>query len=144
MRLSYKNNKGFSLAEAILATVVLSIAVTGVLLPFVSGATVRAEGVRRTLAVKLANDLLEEIVKTQFDQIIAEYDGYSEAQGQVKDAGDVVFTDLNYAMFSRDVSCDYVYVLQQAGTTAPNLISVTVWVYYDSKPVVTINRLVAE
>ena len=67
---SCKNQKGFSLAEAMIATVVLGIAAAGVLLPFTSGATVRAEGMRRTLAAKLASDLMEEIIGTEFDQII--------------------------------------------------------------------------
>ena len=56
MRRNYKNRKGFSLAEAMMATVVLSIAAAGVLLPFTSGARVRAEGMRRTLGAKLASD----------------------------------------------------------------------------------------
>ena len=86
-------HKGFSLAEAMMATVVLSIAAAGVLLPFTGGAAVRAEGRRSTLASKLAADLVEQIIRTDFEQIVTAYDGYAEAQGHVKDAGGVVFTD---------------------------------------------------
>ena len=39
--------RGFTLAEAMLATVVLGIAAAGILLPFTSGATVQAEGMRQ-------------------------------------------------------------------------------------------------
>ncbi len=92
---NYKHRKGFTLAEAMIATVVLGIAAAGVLLPFMNGAVVRAEGTRRTLAAKIAGDLMEEIVNTPFEQIIAGYDGYAEPQGQVKDASGIVFTDLN-------------------------------------------------
>lgn len=140
-----KIRKGFSLAEATIALVVLGIAAAGVLLPFTTGAKVRAEGTRRTLAAKLANDLMEEIVNTPFDQIIGQYDGYAEAQGQVKDANGVVFSDLNYANFSRDASCAYVYVPPQSELLAPpNFILAMVRVYYSGSEMVVVNRLVHE
>lgn len=136
--------RGFTLAEAMMATVVLGIAAAGVLLPFTSGAAARAEGMRRTLAAKLAGDLAEQIVSTPFEEIVATYDGYSEPQGQIKDATGTVFTDAYYAKFSRDVSCAYVYVPQQSGATAPNFIRVTVRVYYSERQIVSVSRLVAE
>ena len=139
-----KNAKAFTLVEAMMATVVLGIAATGVLLPFTSGAAVRAEGMRRTLGAKLASDLMQEIVNTPFNQIIAGYGAFSEAQGQVKDAGGVVFTDSNYVMFSRDSICDYVYVPQESGTGVAKFILVTVRVYYSGKEIAIINRLVSE
>ncbi len=112
-----------------MATVVLGIAAAGVLLPFTSGAAVRAEGMRRTLGAKLASDLMEEIVNTPFEQIAAGYDGYFEAQGQIKDAGGAVFTDSYYVKFSRDSMCDYVYVPQESGAGASKFIRITVRVY---------------
>jgi prepilin-type N-terminal cleavage/methylation domain-containing protein len=135
---------GFTLAEAMLATVVLGIAAAGILLPFTSGATVQAEGMRRTLGVKLASDLMQEIVNTPFDQIIAGYGAYSEAEGQIRDAGGVVFTDLNYARFSRNSVCNYVYVPQESGTGVSKFILVTVRVFYSGKEIAVINRLVSE
>jgi hypothetical protein len=129
-----------------MAVVVLAIAAAGVLLPFSSGARVRAEGVRRTLGAKLADDLMEEIINTPFDEIVAYYN-YSELQGQVEDAAGAVFTDLHYANFSRDVSCEYVTVPQQSPQSEPencNFIRVTVHVYYSGRRIATINRLVSE
>jgi len=139
-----KNAKAFTLAEAMIATVVLGIAAAGVLLPFTRGAAVQAEGMRRTLGAKLASDLMQEIVNTQFNQIVAAYGAFSEAQGQVKDAGGVVFTDSNYAMFSRDSTCDYVYVPQESGTGVTKFILITVRVHYSGKEIAIINRLVNE
>ncbi len=127
-----------------MATVVLGIAAAGVLLPFTSGAAVRAEGMRRTLGAKLASDLMEEIVNTPFEQIVAGYDGYSEAEGQVRDASGVVFTGSNYAGFSRDSICDYVYVPQESGAGVSKYIRVTVRVYYSDKEIAIINRLVSK
>jgi len=150
-----------------MATVVLAIAAAGVLLPFASGAKVRAEGLRRTLAAKLAADLMEEITTRPFhdpDGSVYDYNlgpdtgetaavdfdniddfhGYSESQGQIKDATGTAFTDPAYAKFSRDVSCDYVYVSQQSGEGEPNFIRVTVRVCYDGREIIAMNRLVCE
>jgi prepilin-type N-terminal cleavage/methylation domain-containing protein len=135
-------HKGFSLAEAMMATVVLGIAAAGVLLPFTSGAAVRAEGMRMTLAARLAGDLMEEIINTPFEEILAGYDGYAEPQGQVKDVSGTAFTDSNYAGFSRDVSCAYVRVPQESETGELKFIRVTVRVYYSGKQIAIINRLI--
>ena len=134
--------KGFSLAEAMMATVVLGIAAAGVLLPFTAGAAARAEGGRRMLASRLGADLVEQIIRTDFDQMITDYDGYVEVQGEVKDAGGVEFTDSRYANFSRTAICEYVYMPEESGAASPRFILVTVSVYYSGKEIATVNRLV--
>ncbi len=131
--------KGFSLAEAIMAMTVLGIAAAGVILPFSTGAQVQASGMQRTLAVKLASDLMEDIINTPFEQIVDGYN-YAESIGQVKDAGGVVFSDSKYAYFSRDVSCEYVFL----GDAEANFIQATVRVYYDGEEIVKIDRLISE
>ncbi|MHC4475322.1 MAG: type IV pilus modification PilV family protein [Planctomycetota bacterium] len=138
------NRKGFTLAEAMLAALILGVAAAGVLLPFTSGAVVRAEGMRRTLAAKLAGDLTEQIVNTPFEDVVAGFDGYTEPQGQVTDFAGVVFTYPAYANFSRDVSCEYVVVPQESGTMEPMFIRVTVRVYYSGKQIAVINRLITK
>ena len=158
-------HKGFTLAEAMMATVVLGIAAAGALLPFTSGAAVRAEGMRRTLGAKLAGDLMEEIILKPFHDPdgssydyspgpdageitladfdnVDDFDGYAEPQGQVKDVSGTVFTDSNYANFSRDVSCAYVRVSQESETGELKFIRVTVRVYYSGKQIAIINRLI--
>ncbi|MCK4292463.1 MAG: hypothetical protein KAY65_04655 [Planctomycetes bacterium] len=127
-----------------MATVVLSIAAAGVLLPFTSGEAVRVEGARRTLAAKLAGDLTEQILRTPFEQIVAGYDGYLETQGGVKDVSGAVFTDSNYAKFSRAASCEYVYMPQESGAANPQFILITVRVYYSGREIATVNRLVSQ
>jgi prepilin-type N-terminal cleavage/methylation domain-containing protein len=158
-------HRGFTLAEAMLAMVVLGIAAAGVLLPFSSGAAVQAEGVRRTLSAKLAGDLMEQITTLPFHDPdgsayyynegpdageatledfdnIDDFDGYTELQGQVRDSNGMVFTDLNYIKFSRDASCEYVYVPQESQLHTPEYILVTVRVCYDGREIAAINRLV--
>jgi hypothetical protein len=135
---------GFTLAEAIMATVVLSIAAAGVLLPFTGGAAVRAEGLRRTLAARLASDLMEEILETPYSQVLSAYDGYNEPKGLVKDSGGAVFSDPSYANFSRSASCEYVYVPQEPGTQEAKYIRATVRVYYSGREIAVIDRLISK
>ena len=137
-----KNRKGFSLAEGMMATIVLGVAAAGVLLPFTTGAKVRSEGMRLTLASKLAGDLMEEVVNTPFEQIIANYN-YSEAEGQIQDASGALFGGANYFRFSREVSSELIYVAQQDGSKPPNFIRVTVRVYYNGSESAIINRLIS-
>ena len=165
-----RSRKGLTLVEAMLAVVVLAIAAAGVLLPFVSGATVRAEGTRRTLAAGLASDLMEQIVRLPFHDPsgaasdyhagpesgetgpasfdnVDDFHGYAEPQGQVKDATGAVFADAKYATFSRNVTCVYVTVPPQAMQTDPakcDAILVTVRVDCSSKETATLRRLVSE
>lgn len=134
---------GFTLIEATLAVVVLGIAAAGVLLPFSSGAAAQADGLHRTKAALLAGDLLEQIVSKPYSSIAA-YNGYTEAQGQVKDAAGNVYTDPVYAKFSRSVSCDYIYAAQQAGTYSSVFIRVTVKVYYGGSELISLTRLVSQ
>jgi prepilin-type N-terminal cleavage/methylation domain-containing protein len=157
---------GFSLVEAMMAVVVLGIAAAGVLLPFVSGAAVQAEGAHRTLAAELAGDLMEQILRLPFHDPndvtsynlgpdagdldnIDDYHGYTELQGQVKDVDGAVFavTDSRYANFSRSVTCEYHAMWPQPAPGSPaecDFISVTVQVSYSGKEMVTIVRLVSE
>lgn len=160
---------GFTLAEAMLATVVLGIAAAGILLPFTNGATVQAEGMRRTLGAKLASDLMEQITTKPFhdpngsfydyyegrdvgETTLEDFDnlddfhGYFELQGQLKDSAGIVFADPAYANFSRYVSCDYVIVPQQLPCEKDqcNFIQITVRVYYSGKEIIVVNRLVSE
>jgi len=160
-----RSREGFTLVEAMLAVVVLAIAAAGVLLPFVSGATVRAEGTRRTLAAGLASDLMEQILRLPFHDPtgsasdyspgpdagdldnIDDYDGYNEAQGQVKDATGAVFTDPKYVNFSRNVTCAYVAASPQPAPSDPaqcKFILVMVQVNYSGRETATIRRLVSE
>jgi len=139
---------GFTLAEATMAMVILGIAAAGVLLPFADGASVQAEGLHRSLGASLANDLLERIIATPFDQVTAApptgWHGYTEVQGQVKDASGTTFTDPIYANYSRNVSCINVCVPQQAGIAAPSFALASVRVYYGGREIAAVHRLISQ
>ena len=128
-----------------MATVVLGIAAAGVLLPFTSGAQMRAEGMRRTLGAKLAGDLMEKFINTPFEDLAANGDGYiAEPQGQVKDAGGVEFGDPMYANFSRDASCVYVRVPHESEIGEFKFIRATVRVKYNEGEIVSLRRLISK
>lgn len=134
-----KTRGGFTLAEAMLAMVVLSLAAAGVLLPAVSGASIQAEGLHRTLGAVLASDAIEQIVSVPFDQVVANLGDYNyvEAQGQLKDASGTIFTDSTYDNFSRQVEC----------TWDPNqdfFVLVTVRVFYLGREVMNVQRLISK
>ncbi|MFC1738949.1 hypothetical protein ACFL1G_07880 [Planctomycetota bacterium] len=140
---SVKNPGGFSLAEAMLAVVILGMAASVVLLPFATSAAIQAEGRNRTLSAILASDLVEIITTTSFDEIIDAYDGYYEMQGQMKDVSGAVFTDSNYANFSRNVTCEYVRVSQESEEKQAKFILVTVRVYYKGSEIAIMNKLIS-
>lgn len=137
------NRKALTLTEVMIAMVVLTIATAGVVLPYSAGAAVRIDAARRTLAVKLAGDLLEDIVATDFDSIVDDYDGYGQAVGDFAGGmGSLITADsATYAGFSRIVSCQYVYVSQQDGTASPNFVRITVSTYYQGQLLASLNCL---
>ena len=149
-----RNKTGFTLIEALLAAVILAIAAAGVILPFSSGASLEAEGVRLAQAAAIASNLMEKIASkpitdpdTQtagdYDDV-KDYDGYEESQGQIKDpAGDLI-TSSEYAPFSRQVTCDDVRLAQQSDLFSPTCVQVTVTVAYNGRTMATLTRLVSK
>ncbi len=140
-----KNRKGFTLAEALMAVVLLSIAAAGVLLPFTSGAVVRAEGAQRTLAAKLASDLMEKVINTDFSVIVGLYN-YTEAKGAISKEDGIggVFTSAHYSDFSRSVSSSYVYMPQESGSGEAKFILVTIRMYHKDIEKVVLRRLIGK
>jgi type II secretory pathway pseudopilin PulG len=135
---------GFTLAEALLAVVLLGMAASSVLLPFTTGTIVRKEGARRTLAANLASEQMEKVIMTPFSQIISTWNNTTENTGQLKDGQGNTLTSSAYDSFSRTTTCKSVLVSQQSGVLGSSLISINVVVLYKGAPLVTLNRLVSE
>lgn len=161
--------KGFTLFEALLAAVILAIAVVAVALPFTAGARSQEEETRKTLAVSLAEDLMEEILLKPFEEpgdgdhlieeeedfgpepdeasrahfdAIDDYHGYTEAPGAVTGPDGAVLPDRAASWLSRHVTVEYVYVQDQDQLRDPSFLRVTVMVRYRGDPLVTLTRLV--
>lgn len=126
-----------------LAVVVLAVAAASLITPFSAGAAIQAEGNHRTLAAKLACDLLEQIMRIDFDQIVATYNGYTETTGHVKNASGVEFNDPLYDNYSRSATCEYVYTPQQSGIAGTEFILVKVTVSYNDIELADVTRLVS-
>jgi prepilin-type N-terminal cleavage/methylation domain-containing protein len=139
-----KKEDGFTLTEAILAMVILGISSVIVLLPFSTGAAIHAEGVHRTLAANLASELMEKVTNTAFEQVVTTFDGYSEPEGGLRDCHGQLYNSSNYENFSRNVSCNYVYVPQESGDKESNYILVLVRVYYQGGEIATIHKLISK
>ncbi len=123
-----------------IAMVILAVATSAVILPFSAGAAVHAEGAKRTLAAKLAADLLEEIQNApaiiDFDLIDDYYDNIFEPAGMVRDANGQIFTDPVYSKFARISTCSL------APLGGEDLWWVTVEIRYDSLEVLRMSTLI--
>jgi type II secretory pathway pseudopilin PulG len=135
---------GFTLAEALLAVVLLGIAASSILLPFTAGAVLRKEGAARTLASNLASEQMEKVLRTPFADIVLTWNDHTEQAGTLTDSAGNTLAGNTYSPFTRTTTCSYVRTGQQSGLTDASLIHVTVDVTYRGASLVTLNRLISE
>ncbi len=151
------SNGGFTLLEALLATVVLVMVVGAVVMPFTAGAANTAQNARSTLAVNLAQNLMEEILAKSFsdpDESEAgetgrdnwddmdDYDGYSEAEGEIAGFDGVVVNDPSAVALTREVTVESVYIAGQDQSEEPTFLRICVNVRYHGDALVSLSRLV--
>jgi MSHA pilin protein MshD len=161
-RRSHRVRTGFTLAEALLATVILVTAITAITLPFAAGARAEQADARMCLAVSLAQEMMEEILakpfsdpqgdttpgpdagetrRARFDNV-DDYHGYYEGPGQIADATGAVLTTPIAKGLSRQVTCEYVFVSGQDTSQPATFVRVIVTVSYNGSPLVKLTRLV--
>jgi len=149
---------GFTLLEALLAAVILAMAITAITMPFTAAAQNEQIDARQTLAVNLAEEMMEEILSqpvddpdgqsapgpekdekslSQFDNI-DDYDGLVETGG----FGDAVEDQAESAGLSRVVTVSYVRVAGQDTDDEPAFIRVSVEVSHNGSGIVRLTRLV--
>lgn len=154
--------QGFSLIEAMIASTILAATVTAVSLPFTAGAQNEQDSARTTLAVALAEELMEEILSKPFNDPNGvqtpgpeagettralytntdDYHGYTEADGQIKDSNGCSCATPLATGLSRSALAEYVYLPGQSPLRSPSVIRVTVAVSYKGRAVSTLQRLV--
>ncbi len=149
-------SSGFTLLEALLAAVVLAIVVGAIIMPFTVGAANTAQNARSTLAVNLAQDLMEEILAKPFSDPneseagetgrsnwddMDDYDGYCEAVGTIAGFDGVTVDDPAAALLTRSATVESVYVAGQDQAEQPTFLRITVDVRYRGEVVVTLSRL---
>lgn len=151
----------FTLAESLLAAAILAIAVAAVTVPFASAARNEQADARRTLALGLSQEMLEEVLTRPFldpdgastpgpgnDETsrdlfdaIDDYDGYTELPGQIATIDGVVMSGSAATGLSRHVSAEYVYVSGQSTGGGPTFIRVTVAVKFNGDTIAEVTRL---
>lgn len=159
-----KHGEGFTLLEALLASVILAAGVAAITVPFAAGARNEQVDTRRTVAVGLAEEILEEILtlpfeddlpgyarhpgpdpgeyeRSMFDNI-DDYHQYTEGEGEITSVDGQSLDDLSATGLSRKVTTQYIYVNGQSMSEPPSFIRVTVEVRYKQQPIVTLTRLV--
>ncbi len=153
---------GLTLLECMMASVVLAISVFAVTLPFTVGARNEEVQQRRTVAVALAQEMMEEILSKPFSDPqglsmpgpetdeysrwlfdnIDDYDSLYEYFGMYGDTTMQPVSDPAMIGLSRHVTTKYVYVSGQQTDQPPTFIRVTVEVRYESTPMVALTRLI--
>ena len=121
--------RGFTLTEALLASVLIAIAAGSILIPFSAGASARAEADNKELSLYLANNLLEQILACDYENLITTYDGYFETEGQIKKADGSLMPQDQYRYFSRSVRCSEVFLSGQDSLSDSTFIKIEVVVY---------------
>ena len=154
---------GFTLIEALLASGVLAASIGAITCPFIAAAQNEQEDARRTVALHLAQELMEEIIDRPFDDEdgvgalgpdfgeyaidefdnIDDFDGYSDAGIYAEDIWEpLVVNDPAASGLTHHATTAYVYVSGQDSSQTPTFIRVTVEVKRSGDPLITLSRLV--
>ena len=107
MLLKRKTDRGFTLAEVLLAMVLLAMAAAGIALPFATAASVQRESGVRLTAARLASDKIEQL-RAAAETLEEGIDLTEAAAGNIKKADGIFFKfrDRYYADFSRKVTVE--------------------------------------
>lgn len=152
----------FTLAEALIASAILVASITAISLPFTAAAHNQQAEARRTVAVSLAQELMEEILskpfadpngastpgpeagettRALFDNL-DDYNGFAESEGQIIGLdGQTVSTPAALGL-SRSAAVSYIYLGGQSTADPPSFVRVTVMVRYRNQPETSLTRLV--
>ena len=153
--------RGFTLVEALLAAAILAMAIMAITAPFTAATRNEQADGRRTVAVSLASEIMEEIISKPFDDPdgasavgpetgestresfdnIDDYHGYRETAGNIVDGGGTLAGDPLAHDLSRQVTTTYIYVAGQDMAGSPDFIRVEVTVSRKGLPLVSLTRL---
>ena len=156
--------RGFTLAEALLASTILAIVGATTTLPFVAGVQRTNEAARLEQAVSLGQAMMEEVLarpffepgmrtpapgpgpgetsRDKFDNL-DDFHGFTESATGLKDYRNVAITDTSCAGLWRDVTVTYVTFPNQAASDTNSYVSIRVRVMDGNAPLVTLNRIVS-
>lgn len=151
------NRRGFTLLEALLASVLLASVIVSITTPFTAGAWQTLQDRKSTIAVALAQEMMEEILsicnqpQMTVDQGVVprptfttplHYDNYIENDGAIRNSRGSIITDPLASGLSRHVNVEYVTVANQRAEDHQAFISISVVVKQYGQPAVSLTRLV--
>lgn len=154
----------FTLAEALLSAVILAIVSASASLPFAAGLHQTNEAAKLETATILGQAMMEEIMARPFfeeDERVAapgpgagetsrilynnidDFDGLAEASGDLHDFMDLSVDDDWLDGYWREVTVQYVTLsgLGQKTDDVNSFVHITVTVYYETLPLVRLDRL---
>ncbi len=152
---------GFTLIEALIATSILGFTALGITAALTAGITQNELSGRYTVAVNLAQGLLDEILTHQFDDAgtypagpeggetravfnnVTDYHGLSEPEGGIQDGGGNTLTDPSLVGYSRAATAEYVFFPGQDTAANPTFIYVTVEVKYKGASMIKLKRIIS-
>jgi prepilin-type N-terminal cleavage/methylation domain-containing protein len=152
-----KRRRGLTLLECLVASAVLAMLGAAVIVPFSVGAQAAAQDARTTLAVALAQDMMEEILSHSFKDPngteagesgrptwddMRDYDQFFENEGNIYASDGTLVGDPMAAYLSRRASVQAVYVSGQNQSLPASFLCVTVYVYYHGDQLIKLTRLV--
>jgi len=158
--------RGMTLMEALLASTLLAMGASAIVLPFTTAAQNEEADARRTLAVHLAQEMIEEILSKPFDDPqgggavgpegdetsrglydnIDDYNGYAEGYDQALNSivgltGQSI-SEPAAEYLSRHVATTYVYVAGQDSGDDPSFIRIDVTVKHKNNKMLSLTRMV--
>ncbi len=155
-----------TLMEALLASTMLAMGASAVLLPFSVGAQSETEDARRTFALYLGRELMEEIISKPFDDPagggglgpdggessralfdnIDDYNGYEDGYGKsisrLVGMNGQIINGAAIEGLQREAAIAYIHVSGQDSGDAPNFVRVEVKMKYKGDDLLTLRRLV--
>ena len=155
--------RGFTLMEALLASAILLIGVLSVTVPFTSAARNERADSQQTLAVALAQEMMDEVLSKRFfdsepngnyhlgpepNEISRglfdnydDYAGYAEPAGSIRNFRGEACTDDLAADLSRSVLVSYVRVPGQSVSEPCTFVLIQVTIWEGPKQIVSLSRL---
>ena len=146
---------GFTLMESLLAAVILVIAITAITMPFAVGASNEEIDGRMTLAVSLAQEMMEEVLskplvdpapasdcfgpepgestRTRYDDL-DDYKVWIEPLRQIKDAGGIILTGPLVNTLSRETYVENYWLAGQDHSKPADFFKVTVIIKHENPP----------
>ena len=146
---------GLTLLESLIAAVLLAVVAGSVIAPFTAGAQNNAQEARQTLAVSLAQGLMEEVLSKAFSDPdgseagetgrsawddMMDYNGYKEVEGAIVSADGAALTGSATAGLSRTAAVRKMILMAGPGESG-TFAEIVVEVQYHGTAIIRLVRL---